>query len=138
MANGQLNAVTTQLRRLIGQRGGCTLTDAPLPDRFLTRGDPASFEVPGWRHGAMVLGLCQRILRASHEAEDAFQATFLVFARKAGSIGKREAVGSWLYKVAYRVALRLRAKTARWPAPPPCPAPAQQFANALDELPAAK
>src|SRR5262249_30747917 len=68
----------------------------------------------------------------------AFQATFLVFARKAGSIGKREAVGSWLYKVAYRVALRLRAKTARWPAPPPCPAPAQQFANALDELPAAK
>src|SRR5262249_39477243 len=57
--------------------------------------------------------LCQRILRDSHEAEDAFQATFLVLARKAGSIGKREAVASWLYKVAYRVALRLRARAAR-------------------------
>ena len=63
----------------------------------------------------MVLNLCRRILHDEHQAEDAFQATFLVFVRKAGSIGKRQSVGSWLYKVAYRVAHRLRAKLAKQP-----------------------
>jgi RNA polymerase sigma factor (sigma-70 family) len=113
MADGQLRAVIGQLRRLIGGQGACPLTDAQLLEDFVTRGDQASFEVLVWRHGTMVLSLCQRVLRDTHDAEDAFQATFLVFARKAGSIGKRAAVGSWLYKVAYRVALRVRAKEAR-------------------------
>jgi RNA polymerase sigma factor (sigma-70 family) len=96
------------LRRLINRQGGCALSDSQLLEQYATRGDAASFEVLVWRHGAMVLGLCKRILREEHEAEDAFQATFLVFARKAGSVGRGEAVGCWLYKVAYRVALRLR------------------------------
>src|SRR5262245_4737190 len=61
----------------------------------------------------MVYDLCIRVLRHAHDAEDAFQATFLVLAKKAASIGKGEAVGSWLYKVAYRVALRLRCAAAR-------------------------
>jgi RNA polymerase sigma factor (sigma-70 family) len=113
MANGQLRVVISHLRRLVGGKGGCTLTDAQLLEAFVRRRDEASFEVLVWRHGAMVLSLCQRILRDAHEAEDAFQATFLVFARKAGTIGKRDAVGSWLYKVAYRVALRVRAKAAK-------------------------
>jgi hypothetical protein len=58
----------------------------------------------------MVLGLGQRLLRHEQDAEDAFQAAFLILLRKAGSIGKAEALGSWLYKVALRVALRLRAR----------------------------
>src|SRR5262249_5602473 len=113
MANGQLQTVIGQLRRLVGKRNGCTLTDAQLVQNFVNRRDGPSFEVLVWRHGAMVLRVCQRILHDSHESEDAFQATFFVLARKAGTIGKGEAVGSWLYKVAYRIALRLRARNAR-------------------------
>jgi RNA polymerase sigma factor (sigma-70 family) len=110
-----MRAVISELRRLIGRKNGCTLTDTQLLDAFVKGRDEASFEVLVWRHGTMVLSLCQRILRDSHEAEDAFQAAFLVFARKAGSIGKRESIGSWLYKVAYRIALRLRARTRKNP-----------------------
>src|SRR5712692_5379354 len=73
------------------------LTDAQLLDRFLTEHDEAAFELLVWRHGPMVLRVCRRILRDAHGAEDAFQATFLTLACKAGSIGKRESVGSWLY-----------------------------------------
>jgi RNA polymerase sigma factor (sigma-70 family) len=116
MASGQSVAILDPLRRLIGRQGGCALTDAELLENFVARRDAASFEVLVWRHGAMVLALCNRVLRDAHEAEDAFQATFLVFARKATSIGRGEAVGCWLYKVAYRVALRLRAAAARRPA----------------------
>jgi RNA polymerase sigma factor (sigma-70 family) len=113
MADGQLRSVINQLRRLMGRRSGSTLTDDQLLQDFVERRDEASFEVLVWRHATMVLNLCQRVLRDAHEAEDAFQATFLVFARKAGSIGKREALAGWLYKVAYRVALRVRTKTRR-------------------------
>ena len=113
MASGQLRTAVSQLRGLLGARGDCTLTDNQLLDNFVSSGDQASFEVLVWRHGAMVLTLCQRLLRDSHSAEDAFQATFLIFSRKAASIGKREAVASWLYKVAYRVVLRARSRTVR-------------------------
>ena len=61
----------------------------------------------------MVLDLCRRLVRHEHDAEDAFQATFLTLARKAGSISKREALASWLYKVAYRISLAVRAQTVR-------------------------
>jgi RNA polymerase sigma factor (sigma-70 family) len=112
MAGGQLHTLLGELRRRIGREGGCPLTDAQLLDDFVTRRDEAAFEVLVWRHGTMVLSLCRRVLRDGYEAEDAFQATFLVFARKAGSIGRREAVAAWLHKVAYRVALRARARAA--------------------------
>ena len=82
MADGQLRALISRMRR----QSGCTTSDAQLLDDFVARRDDASFEVLVWRHGALVLSLCQRILHDVHEAEDAFQATFLVFARKAGSI----------------------------------------------------
>jgi RNA polymerase sigma factor (sigma-70 family) len=115
MPREQTPSLLDPIRRLIGGEGGCALTDAELLEKFAATADATSFEALIWRHGAMVLGLCRRILRDQHEAEDAFQATFLVFARKASSIGHREAVGCWLYKVAYRIALRLRAAANKRP-----------------------
>jgi RNA polymerase sigma factor (sigma-70 family) len=109
MARGQLSPFLRQLRRLVGPTTAGGLTDAQLLERFVAGRDEAAFEVLVWRHGTLVWNVCRRLLRAEHDAEDAFQATFLTLVRKARSIGKRQAVGSWLYKVAYRVALRARA-----------------------------
>jgi RNA polymerase sigma factor (sigma-70 family) len=90
-----------------------TVTDAQLLDRFVDRKDEAAFELLLWRHGPIVLGVCRRILQNGHDAEDAFQATFFILARKAGSIGQRDSAGAWLYRVAYRIALRARARRGR-------------------------
>src|SRR4051794_2573201 len=92
---------------------GAAPSDAELLERFVAQRDQAAFELLLWRHGPMVLGLCRRMLPSPHDAEDAFQATFLVLVRKAASIARGAAVGSWLYRVAYRVALRARAVLAR-------------------------
>jgi RNA polymerase sigma factor (sigma-70 family) len=108
MANGQLNTFIRHLRRVVPLREAGALSDAQLLERFVQRRDEAAFEVLVWRHGSMVLNVCLRVLRREHDAEDAFQATFLALVRKAGAIGNRESVSSWLYKVAYRVALRAR------------------------------
>src|SRR5262245_53362222 len=85
------------------------LSDAQLLERFVATRDEAAFEVLVWRHGALVVGVCRRLLRHEQDIEDAFQATFLTLVRKAAGIGKREALASWLYKVAYRIALAARA-----------------------------
>jgi RNA polymerase sigma factor (sigma-70 family) len=87
--------------------------DSRLLERWVAQRDEAAFEVLLWRHGPMVLSLCRRLLRDPPEVEDAFQATFLMFVRKAGTIRQRESVGSWLYKVAYRVAIRARSIAGR-------------------------
>jgi RNA polymerase sigma factor (sigma-70 family) len=89
------------------------LTDRDLLDRWLSRRDEAAFETLVWRHGPLVLGACRRLLADDHDVEDAFQATFVVLVRKAATIRRREAVGGWLYRVAYRVALRARSASAR-------------------------
>jgi RNA polymerase sigma factor (sigma-70 family) len=89
------------------------LTDGQLLARFIERRDEAAFEALVRRHGPMVLGLCRRVLGSLHDAEDAFQATFLVLARKAASLRSRELVGNWLYGTAYRTALEARATIAR-------------------------
>jgi RNA polymerase sigma factor (sigma-70 family) len=112
MAVGQLRTVIHQLRRLAYQEGAGALTDAELLERFVSHHDQAAFELLAWRHGGMVLGVCRRVLRHEQDAEDAFQATFLAFVRQAGSIGKGASVGSWLYQVARRAALRARAAAA--------------------------
>src|SRR5438445_3670381 len=109
MAAGQLHAF---IRHLRAEHGG-GLLDAELLERFATLRDEAAFEVLLWRYGPMVLSVCRRLLRHEEDIEDAFQATFLALVRKSGSITKREAVGSWLYKVAYRVALDARMLSAR-------------------------
>jgi RNA polymerase sigma factor (sigma-70 family) len=90
-----------------------SLTDSQLLARFIERRDEAAFEALVRRHGPMVLGVCRRVLGSVHDAEDAFQATFLVLARKAASLRSRELVGNWLYGTAYRTALQARATIAR-------------------------
>ena len=82
--------------------------DAELLRRFSRDRDEAAFELLVWRHGAMVLGLCRRAVRDEQLAEDAFQAVFLVLARKAGAV--RGNLGGWLFKVARRVSLRAAAR----------------------------
>ncbi len=113
MTQEPLHTLLHGLRRLADRSGAGGLTDAELLQRFVSRRDEAAFEVLVWRHGPMVLGVCRRLLRGRADAEDAFQATFLALVRKADSIGNGAAVGSWLYKVAYRVALAARAAVDR-------------------------
>jgi RNA polymerase sigma factor (sigma-70 family) len=107
-----MNDVLGHLRK-VALRGDGTLTDSQLLECFLARRDEAAFAALVRRHGPMVLGVCRRVLRNHHDAEDAFQATFLVLARKAGALRSRELVGNWLHGVAYRTALRARAMTVR-------------------------
>jgi RNA polymerase sigma factor (sigma-70 family) len=107
-----LRTFLRSLRQRVGQASD-GLADAHLVERWVALRDEAALEVLVWRHGTAVLGLCRRLLRSAEDVEDAFQATFLALVRKAGSIGKRASVGSWLYKVAYRVSLRLRAVAVR-------------------------
>jgi DNA-directed RNA polymerase specialized sigma24 family protein len=91
---------------------GAGLGDGELLDRFIERHDEAAFTVLIDRHGPMVWGVCRRLLHR-HDAEDAFQATFLVLARKAASIRSKEMVGNWLYGVAHQTALQARRTAAR-------------------------
>jgi RNA polymerase sigma factor (sigma-70 family) len=99
-----------RLRQMVRPEAGAGLGDAELLRRWVAHRDEAAFEVLLWRHGPMVLGVCRRVLRDAHAAEDALQATFLALARKAGSIGRREAVAGWLYRVAYRASLQARGR----------------------------
>ena len=113
MAAGDLRKGIERLRRALPPPDGGGLSDGQLLGRFLAGRDEAAFAALVRRHGPMVLGVCRRVLRDSHDAEDAFQATFLVLARKAAALGQREAVGSWLYTVAFRAALEARAALSR-------------------------
>ena len=116
MRGGSTRDVLRQLQTLY--RCGVTghQSDEQLLERFLARRDDAAeeaFTAIVQRHGPMVLGVCLRVLGDRHEAEDAFQATFLVLARKAASVIRRDKVANWLYGVACRTAKEARGRTAR-------------------------
>jgi RNA polymerase sigma factor (sigma-70 family) len=111
--NSETNTAVRDIQMLfeVGTTG--SLSDGQLLDRFVARHEEAVFEAIMQRHGSMVWGVCRRILRDHHDAEDAFQAAFLLLARKAASIQPREKVGNWLYGVAYQTARKARATRAK-------------------------
>src|SRR5439155_19836548 len=113
MGSARIETLLRHINRLAAAPRSAAPTDAELVKRAASRADDGAFEALLLRHGPMVLRVCRRVLHNLHDAEDAFQATFLVLARKAGSLRRRESVGSWLYGVAYRVALNARAAAVR-------------------------
>ncbi len=107
MTRMRLASILLRFRRTQAAAATATLSDAEVLRRYVQQADPAAFELLVWRHERLVWGVCRRLLRQEQDAEDAFQAVFLTLARKAGSIGRAESVAGWLYRVAYRCALRL-------------------------------
>jgi RNA polymerase sigma factor (sigma-70 family) len=108
-----LHGVLDCLRKLTDPTRPHELSDTELLERFRLRREEAAFTLLVQRHGPMVLNICRRILGDVHQAEDAFQATFLVLVRKAGTIRKQQSLAGWLHRVASHLALRTRAQTAR-------------------------
>jgi len=107
VANGQNGAVVRLIHTVFAAGTVAGQSDGQLLARFATRGEDAAelaFSALVERHGPMVLRVCRGILRDEHDAQDAFQATFLVLARKAGSLWARDSLGPWLYGVAFRTA----------------------------------
>jgi RNA polymerase sigma factor (sigma-70 family) len=108
MARNHLGSLLLHLRSAAPPRAGAG-EDGELLERFIARRDDAAFEALVCRHGPMVLGVCRRVLRNEADAEDAFQATFLVLVKKATSVVPRALVGNWLYGVAHNTALKAKA-----------------------------
>jgi RNA polymerase sigma factor (sigma-70 family) len=133
-----MDAMARDLQTIFGMGTTGTLSDAQLLDRFLARREGAVFEAIVRRHGPMVWGVCRRVLRDHHDAEDAFQATFLVLARRAASVMPPERLGNWLYGVAYQTARKARAtrakRRAREGQVPDVPEPMAAPDDARDEL----
>jgi RNA polymerase sigma-70 factor (ECF subfamily) len=112
MASGA-NMTHQDLRTLFEAGTFVGLSDGQILERFISRREEAALEALMHRHGPMVWGVCRRVLLDHHDAEDAFQATFLVLARRAASVVPREKVGNWLYGVAYQTARKARAMRAK-------------------------
>jgi RNA polymerase sigma factor (sigma-70 family) len=112
MGDGRLGGLIRRLRRDAGA-GAEGVGDGQLLQRFAHHRDESAFATLVGRHGPMVLGVCRRVLRDPHDADDAFQATFLVLAHKARSIVRPQALASWLYHTALRTALRARLRRGR-------------------------
>jgi RNA polymerase sigma factor (sigma-70 family) len=143
MAMSTLGTFLHNLRRSALRQDGAGLTDGELLECFIYQRDEAAFEALLRLHGPMVLGVCRRIVQNEEDAEDAFQATFLVLVRRAASIRPRRMVGNWLYGVAQNTALKARAMNNRRrlkekevvvsPKPQASPADWQQVQALLDE-----
>jgi len=113
MADGPLRKVMRHIHQLVGATPNDALTDRQLLERFARRRDESAFAALVERHGPLVFGVCRRVLHHEQDAEDAFQATFHVLARRAGSVGWHESVANWLYEVALRVARKARVNASR-------------------------
>jgi RNA polymerase sigma factor (sigma-70 family) len=109
----RLRGPLRRLRRALAPLADEGQSDGQLLERFLAGREEGAFEALVRRHGPMVLGVCRRVVRHEQDAEDCFQAAFLVLAQRAGSVRQRGSLASWLYGVAYRVALRCRCVAAR-------------------------
>src|SRR5947209_16134971 len=108
-----LRNVVRHLRGVLSAGETARLTETGLWQRYVRERDEAAFATLVRRHGPMVLGVCRRILRNEQDAEDAFQATFLVLVRRAGSLRSPGALANWLHGVARRTALEAKTRAAR-------------------------
>jgi RNA polymerase sigma factor (sigma-70 family) len=137
-----MNGIVRHLRRVALLQNGADLTDGQLLENYLRQRDETAFEALVRRHGPMVLGVCRRILHNAADAEDAFQATFLVLVRKGASIVPRSLVGNWLHGVARNTALKAKAMNSKRRGKeqqaaeriqPEQSGPSQQLQDTLDE-----
>jgi RNA polymerase sigma factor (sigma-70 family) len=110
MATASAQAILRHIRALVSTQQVEQLPDQQLLQRYTSQHEEAAFETLVRRHGPLVLGVCRRVLHNLHDAEDAFQATFLILARKADSIHKQQSLGSWLYQVAYHAAFKAKVR----------------------------
>jgi RNA polymerase sigma factor (sigma-70 family) len=113
MVDSQLRRALDALHSVGLARDGAAPTDGQLLESYVRGREEAAFAALVQRHGPMVWGVCRRLLPSHQDAEDAFQATFLVLVRKAASVVPREMVANWLYGVAHQTALKARATAAR-------------------------
>jgi RNA polymerase sigma factor (sigma-70 family) len=113
MANMQLGSVIRHVKSIADRYSDQDPNDVDLLQSFADHSDPRVFEAIMARHGPMVLRVCRRLLGNSHDAEDVFQATFLILAQKAASIRKRASLASWLHGVAFRMANKLKRAAVR-------------------------
>src|SRR5262249_17153238 len=113
MTTAQTDTVIRHLRRAVLRQDGAGRTDGQLLASFIDQHDEAAFEALIRRHGPMVFGVCRRVVCNHHDAEGAFQATFLCLAAKASSVKPRERVANWLHGVALRTAMKAKAMTAK-------------------------
>jgi RNA polymerase sigma factor (sigma-70 family) len=116
MARDNHGAILRSIDRVFNYGSSTGSAEAQLLRQFATSGDESSFEALVTRHGPMVLGVCRRLLFDPRDVEDAFQATFLVLLRRAGSLRDADPLSPWLHGVAYKVAARIRTRSARRPA----------------------
>src|SRR5262249_35917583 len=113
MAQTKLGPILPHLLRLVASREAEERSDPQLLQTFARDNDPQAFAALVERHGRLVLNVCWHVLQHRQDAEDAFQATFLVLARKARSIRKQESLASWLHGVAYRMSIKAKRDAAR-------------------------
>ena len=113
MATETLTGVLRYVRHLTSAKECDEQSDSQLLLQFVGRRDEAAFAALLQRHGPLVFAVCRQVLREAHDAEDAFQATFLVLARKAASIRKRESLAAWLHKVAFNIAWTVKTSTSQ-------------------------
>jgi len=113
MARPELRTLLRHIHHLAGPCAAAEDSDRVLLQRFAARREEAAFAALVQRHGTLVLNVCRRLLRQEQDAEDVFQATFLLLARKAGSVRWRDTVAPWLHAVAHRLALKARTRAVR-------------------------